>query len=110
MHHHSGSSLRRKGAACGPLASRHPAYAAYARVEQVPIKSPNKPVDNGDCRTRHRWSAECAYADEQEKTKPLVAGGGPVVKFRPPGYEHNVPAGVPLPYSRPHRALALTGL
>jgi hypothetical protein len=39
-------NLDRKGAAYGPLASRHPAYAAYAKVESVPINCPDKPVDN----------------------------------------------------------------
>src|ERR1017187_9756359 len=37
---HLDPSRRRKGAACGPLASRHPAYAAYARLSRSRQKAP----------------------------------------------------------------------
>ena len=64
--------LQRSGRICAP--DRYPAYAAYARLEKVPRKTPDKPVDNVHRRTRNSWSAKCACAREREKPPELVAG------------------------------------
>jgi len=74
MHRNPTPRLRRKGAACGCSRWRHPAYAAHARLEKVPRKTPEKPVDKPGASKRNCWSAECADAEEREEPRNLVAG------------------------------------
>jgi hypothetical protein len=60
----------------GHSRSCHPAYAAYARLEKVPRKSPEKPVGNAKRQSRISWSGKCAYAEARGEPLDLVAGAG----------------------------------
>ena len=76
MQRHTDPILGRKGAACGPLASRHPAYAAYARAEYFPIESPDKPVDKSVEVRRNSTKAHDIVGFRLDSENPLVAGAG----------------------------------
>jgi hypothetical protein len=48
--------------------------AAYARLEKVPRKTPEKPVDNEKTDREKSWSAKSACAERREGRPELVAG------------------------------------
>lgn len=51
-----------------------PCSCCVRRIEKVPRKSPEKPVDDAKWPSQNSWSGTCAYAEGHEEPTDLVAG------------------------------------